>query len=72
MGSVAKGRTTYAVFDRGHRRTDVRKAGFTLNAQNVGFHRTATDRREPRGNVTAQMMGDPRPGRSAQDALDGR
>ena len=35
-----------------------------------GFRRTAADARAPRRVVTAVLMGDPGPGRSAQDDLD--
>lgn len=34
------------------------------------FHRNARDARTPRRIVTAALMGDPQPGRSAQDKLD--
>jgi hypothetical protein len=36
------------------------------------FRRVASDRRPPRGNVTAILMGDPPPGRSALDKLNAK
>lgn len=54
------------VFDQGRARSaaDIEHHAFS-NRGSPAFHRTAADQRAPRSNHTAQLMGDPAPGRSA-------
>jgi hypothetical protein len=56
------------IFDLGVRGDPVRIT--TPNLAFSGFYITDTDRRPARAIVTAELMGDPRPGRSAQDRLE--
>jgi hypothetical protein len=65
-------RALKTVFDTGYVRERLHVLPFPFPCADIGMRRTATDRREPRSVVTAALMGDPKPGRSAQDAIDRR
>jgi len=58
-----------AVFDRRHRGENATMS-VVGGSHDITFHRTARDRAAPREVVTGRLLGDPRPGRSAQDKLD--
>jgi hypothetical protein len=57
-----------AVFDVGTRTTTL--TSLVPPVVGVEFRRTNVDRREPRQIVTRVLLGDPPPGRSAQDEID--